>query len=66
MNKIKIDKLESKDIRIKEMITTYSATAYYDISIKINAKNYYLAIGANDKDKREIIKALSQFFPEMN
>jgi hypothetical protein len=58
-NAIKLKSIDIKDIQVKEMISTYSSNAYYDISIKINDKKYFFAIGADEKDKKEILEAVN-------
>jgi len=58
-NLVKLKNIDIKDIHVKEMISTYSSNAYYDISIKINGKKYFFAIGADEKDKKEILEAIN-------
>jgi hypothetical protein len=57
--KVWISEISMDAISVKEMISTYSAQAYYDISIKANRKKYSIAMGVDENDKDEILKGLN-------
>lgn len=60
-NKIKTSKVDMGAIEIKEMVSTYSAVGYYDISIKVNNKKIPIAFGVTEKDKTTILEGLEFF-----
>ncbi len=60
-NRIMTSKIDIGAIEIKEMVSTYSASGYYDISLKVNNEKIPIAFGVSEKDKKEILEVFSRF-----
>lgn len=60
-NKVRTGNIDRGAICIKEMVSTYSAKAYYDISIRVNGKKIPIAFGASEMDKVAILEGLNYF-----
>jgi hypothetical protein len=62
-NKITVKKIEEKHIRAKQFVSN-ATTAYYDISINISGKKFYVIFGADEKDKDLVCEKLFLFVSE--